>query len=162
MQTVNETVIKILNNAKITFNIIPAGTGLMRDGWECDGWILQLRKNNTTCSFEYYTGLGHRKISKIDKLWIDRQYKNSINYKHEIAKCSKPSTPEICSIIHSLSIDSQAMNESFINWCDNFGYDNDSLKALNTYNKCCDNAKKYYSVLDSNTRAALETVLQDY
>ena len=161
-QTTNEQVIGVLSNAGIKFNIIPAGSGLKRDNWECDGWMIQLHKNNDNQMFEYYTGIGHRKVSKYDKAYIDRTYKGSINHKHEMAKHAKPVTPEICGIIYSLNLDSQAIDESFLNWCDNYGYDSDSIKALNIYNACCDNAKKYYSIVDRETREALEDVLVDY
>lgn len=135
--TVNDQVTTLLNNAGVKFNIIPAGFNLTRDNWNCDGWILQLHKKNNTQMFEYYTGIGHRKHHK-------------------------PVTPEVCGIINSLNIDSQAVDESFPNWCDNYGYDSDSIKALNVYTQCCDNAKKYYSVVDRATREQLEDILADY
>lgn len=162
MQTTNDQVITLLNNAGIQFNIIPAGSGLKRDNWECDGWILQLHKNNNTQMINYYTGIGRRKVSNFTKACIDRDYKGSINHKHAMAKHAKPVTPDVCSIIYSLNLDSQAIDESFPNWCDNYGYDSDSIKALNVYNACCDNAKKYYSIVDRATREQLEDILADY
>lgn len=158
--TVNAQVINTLNSAGIKFNIIAAGVGLNRDNWECDGWILKLHKNNNTHNFEYYTGIGHRKYPKgfiVDNTLNPR----CIAYEQQ-NKNKKPVTPDICGIIHSLNLDSQAINESFSNWCDNFGYDSDSLKSLNVYNSCCETAKKYYSVVDRATREQLEVILQDY
>lgn len=159
--TVNEQVITLLTNAGIKFNIIPAGFGLKRDNWECDGWVLQLHKNNNTQMFEYYTGIGHR--TPIPKPMDNGPMPRKGTLMYELLeKQRKPVTPELCGIIHSLNIDSQALSESFYNWCDNFGYDSDSIKALNIYNACCDNAKKYYSVVDRATQAQLEVILQDY
>jgi hypothetical protein len=164
--TVNEQVISVLSNAGIKFNIIPAGSGLKRDNWECDGWMLQLHKNNNTQMFEYYTGIGHREVSKVDAQWITREFNSGKfprgNFKHKMEQYTKPVAPEVCGIIHTLNLDSQALDESFPSWCDNFGYDSDSLKALNVYNQCCDTAKKYYSIVDRATREALEVILSDY
>jgi hypothetical protein len=155
--TVNEQVISVLSNAGIKFNIIPAGSGLKRGDWMCDGWMLQLHKNNNTQMFEYYTGIGHR-----SKLNIRNPYNKGTIAWIQLENTRKPVTPEVCGIIHSLNLDSQAINESFPNWCDNFGYDSDSLKALNVYNSCCDTAKKYCSIVDRATREQLEVILQDY
>lgn len=158
--TVNDQVTTVLSNAGIKFSITAKGMGLKRDNWDCDGWMLELRSKGKTEYFDYFTGIGHRKYPKgfiVDKTLNPR----CIAYAQQ-EKNKKPVTPEICGIIHSLNIDSQAMCESFPNWCDNYGYDSDSIKALNIYNACCDNAKKYYSVVDRATREKLEVILSDY
>ncbi len=161
-QSINEQIISVLSNAEIKFDITSKSVGLKHDSWECDGWMLKLTSKGKTEFFDYFTGMGHRKVPGVDRAWIDRQCGGSISYKYQLAKYAKPVTPEICDIIHSLNIDSQAMNESFPNWCDNFGYDSDSIKALNVYNACCNNAKKYFSVIDRKTQEKLEVILQDY
>lgn len=159
--TVNEQVISVLNSAGIRFNIIAAGVGLKRDNWECDGWILQLHKNNTTQMFDYYTGMGHRTPMPKPTDGVSMPRKGTLMYE-SLEKHRKPIIPEVCGIIHSLNLDSQALNESFPNWCENFGYDSDSIKALNIYNACCETAKKYFSIVDRATREALEVILADY
>lgn len=50
--------------------------------------------------------------------------------------------PTAYDLLSCLRLDSEAANESFSNWCANFGYDNDSIKALNTYNACVETARK--------------------
>lgn len=62
-------------------------------------------------SFDYYTGAGHRKDGK-------------------------PVKPELSSILYSLVLDASACDEGFGDWCDTFGYDTDSRKALETYLSC--------------------------
>lgn len=158
--TVNEQVITLLTNAGIKFNITAKGTGLKRDNWECDGWMLELSRKGKSEYFDYFTGIGHRTpIPKPTHGPMPR--KGTLMYE-QLENQRKPVTPEVCGIIHSLNLDSQAIDESFPNWCDNYEYDSDSIKALNVYNACCDNAKKYYSVVDRATRDQLEVILADY
>ncbi len=45
-------------------------------------------------------------------------------------------------VLECLKSDCEAGNYSFDDFCDNFGYSNDSLKALDTYRACMDTARK--------------------
>jgi hypothetical protein len=155
--TTNDQVLAILQAAGIKFNIAPKGVGLKRDGWQ-----LELLHKNNTEYFDYFTGIGHRVVPKVDKAWIMRDYKSSVNLKYYLAKYAKPVTPEVCGIIYSLILDSEALHTSFADWCDNFGYDSDSIKAFNTYQACTDNAKKMRKVIDNPTLELLRDALQDY
>lgn len=166
MQTTNDQIVLALANAGIKFNITAKGKGLKRENWECDGWLLELSHKNNTEYFDYFTGIGHRKVSKANLNWINSakasgRY-NPRMYAEEIAKYAEPVKPELCGVIHSLIMDSSAMYESFDNWCDNFGYDSDSLKAFNIYQACCENAKKLRKVMDNKTLETLQELLQDY
>jgi len=49
-----------------------------------------------------------------------------------------PKKPTVKDVIYALYGDSRACNQSFNDWCSDFGYDSDSLKALNTYQACCE------------------------
>lgn len=85
------------------------------DDWHdtADQWIITIGKE----AFEYYTGIGHRKNDK-------------------------PQKPELSSILHCLVMDASACNESFDDWCINYGYDTNSRKALETYLACQESALK--------------------
>ena len=159
--TVNDQVINVLSNAGIEFNITAKGTGLKRDNWDCDGWMLELTSKGKTEYFDHFTGIGHRTPISKPTNGGPMPRKGTLMY-DQLEKQRKPVTPDVCGIIHCLNIESQAINESFPNWCDNFGYDSDSLKALNVYNTCCESAKKYCSVIDRATREQLEVILSDY
>ena len=79
------------------------------DEWQdtADKWIITISNE----VFEYYTGIGHRKHNK-------------------------PVRPELGDVLHSLILDASACDESFEDWCMNFGYDTDSRKALEIYLSC--------------------------
>ena len=47
-------------------------------------------------------------------------------------------------------------------WCDNLGYDDDSIKALNTFQHCVDTATALELVFDSAQMTELREALQDY
>lgn len=57
--------------------------------------------------------------------------------------------PTAYDLLYCLQLDSRAIDTSFEYWCSDFGYDNDSIKALNTYQTCCENAKKLQKALGS-------------
>lgn len=78
-----------------------------------DKWNITI---NSEC-FEYYTGTGHR-------------------------KGNRPVKPQLSSVLSSLVLDSEACSMSFNDWADNFGYDNDSIKARKTYEACQENSDK--------------------
>jgi len=82
-----------------------------------DKWLIEIEGQ----SFDYYTGIGHRKTIKGQ---------------------SVPVTPKEDDILQSLIIDVDASDELFADWCLNCGYSTDSRQALNIYLECQENAKK--------------------
>jgi len=44
--------------------------------------------------------------------------------------------PELKNVLYCLVMDSSAIDETFEDWCGNFGYDTDSRKALDTFMLC--------------------------
>lgn len=50
--------------------------------------------------------------------------------------------PNADEVLACLFDDAQAGSESFDDFCSNLGYDNDSLKALDTYRACMDTAQR--------------------
>jgi hypothetical protein len=67
---------------------------------------------------------------------------------NEISALACPTAYDLLSCIR---LDSSAEGQSFAQWCSEFGYDGDSIKALNTYNACLDNAKKLRQALGNET-----------
>jgi hypothetical protein len=57
---------------------------------------------------------------------------------------SKLCAPTAYDLLYCLKSDSEALSMSF---CGNFGYDNDSIKALNIYNECVASARKLQKAL---------------
>lgn len=141
----------LLQSKFITFKI--TGGGETRQGdWACDQWNVQMFSplSRPTIHFPFYTGLGHRVVKKGQRLWPGEKPQ------------ATPKAPHIASVIHSLMLDSGALDESFDNWCDNFGYNSDSIKAFNTYRECCELGKKFRPLFDRDTYQQLSKLLEDY
>lgn len=51
-------------------------------------------------------------------------------------------TPKQDEVLHSLFLDAQCGSLSFNDFCSEFGYDNDSLSALDTYRACMESGEK--------------------
>jgi hypothetical protein len=85
--------------------------------YERDKWVCTLHFGDRKESFEYGTGSGLRKNNT-------------------------PVKPVAADVVYSVLSDYSAGEESFEDFCSNFGYDNDSIKALNTYIACQRNGKK--------------------
>lgn len=162
-KSTNEKVCEALKSAFVEYAIYPAGIGLVRDGWTCDGWKVVFKKYKTAETFDYFTGTGHRKVKKSELIYKPKGASvNSVAYKNWEKSAMVPVAPEIAGVLYSLILDSEALQTSFVLWCDEYGYDSDSIKARATYEACCSNAQKINSVIPREVQAALRDLLQDY
>ena len=87
----------------------------------------------TTFSLDFRTGTGHRR------------------------KFDTPVIPKAASVLSSVVME-DTRGESFDSWCANFGFDNDSIKALDIYRMCqrqTDEAKKFFGEYVYHTLAVL-------
>jgi hypothetical protein len=117
---------------------------IKKNNWDCYAW-------NVTFKFigkplfvtQYYTGLGLIK-------------------KPVLMNKPVPKTPCNKDIMYSLLLDASAIDESFNNWCDNFGYESDSIKAFNIYQECCNTAKELSKLFTRAELADMRGQLQDY
>ena len=65
-------------------------------------------------------------------------------------------------MLSGLLLNAAAGGMSFSEWCGEFGYDNDSIKALNIYKKCEETARALEKVFSLAQMAGLRKALQDY
>lgn len=114
------------------------------DDWQetAHQWVITI--NGQT--FDYYTGLAHRAPKKFSS--CVEEY-NRLKHKNLTAQglasllsASVPKSPSIEDVLHALINDGEASTMSFNDWCDMFGYDNDSLSARKTYDACQENGDK--------------------
>lgn len=114
-----------------------------RKGRQCYQWRVTITTKAGVWVEDYFTGLGLR--TKPKQSWRD----------------PLPIKPSIADVIHALTIDASAINESFHEWCDNYGYDSDSISAFEMYRKCCatgENMRKHFT---STERAAIADAVAD-
>lgn len=58
--------------------------------------------------------------------------------------------------------DGEAMTQALDDWCDEIGYDSDSIKALETYNACVDSGRKLAKIFSPVELDMLRELIQDY
>jgi len=122
------------------------GETVKHGDWKCDEWAVTItvNKRGHTWRTSYFTGLGLRRKSKVD--WMK----------------PTPVTPKIADVMHALVMDAVAIDMSFADWCDNYGYNADSLTALEAYRQCCETGQTLRAWLGPNNVARIRALLQDY
>lgn len=120
---------QLLNSAMIDYNAKLIGER-ERDGWKHDEWRVTFKRRGAgkpaIVDFEFNTGVGLRAKPKSGPFIDD----------------ARPVKPRAASVLYSLTMDASARDQCFDDWCCEYGYDNDSIKALNIYTACCENGKK--------------------
>jgi hypothetical protein len=171
-QAIEAKVDELLAQAGVRFDVRYVGR-IKKDGgvgskpWDCDQWAITLSKGTVVWNTSYYTGLGLRKAMRpgADGLRVERKNpepRNTNDWHRWNEAHLKPIKPTAASLMYSLLLDGSALDESFPNWCGNFGYSTDSLKALNTYNECCAIGQQLRLLFTYAQRADLLLALQDY
>ena len=116
----------------------------MRGDWPCDQWRVSLSSKAGHWSTDYFTGLGHR--AKARQSWAK----------------PTPRKPKVADVLHSLTMDASAADQNFHDWCAEYGYSDDSIKALNTYKACLEIGVAMRKHFSPETVRQIRELLQDY
>jgi hypothetical protein len=109
--------------------------------WVCDEWLVLLDAEK----IEYFTGIGHRKMRPpkyIHETTFKAMKAGRCHSIEDMGKCSMHVAPSVDDVLCSLVMDSSAIDQTFDDWCGDYGYDTDSRKALDTYLACQESGKK--------------------
>ena len=63
-------------------------------------------------------------------------------YTDSVVNTTEGREPEIKDVLYCLVMDYTSASETFQDFCDEFGYDNDSIKSLNIFKACQKNSQK--------------------
>lgn len=131
---------------KLTLTTQYCGETVRDDNWRCDVWRVTVTNpaNNTSYSTEFYTGLGKRHKPK---------------HRFDTAK---PKPPTIADVMYSFVLDGAAIDVSFPDWCSEYEYSEDSIKALNIYSDCCKTGRAMRGMFTHDELAQLRDVLANY
>lgn len=99
--------------------------------------IVLAKQDGYSMTIPYYMGLGNR-VNK------------------------KPKAPVASGVLHNLLAEASALDQNFLDWASDLGFDTDSLKALSTYNSCCAMGKELYKIFTTDQIETLKELLQDY
>lgn len=145
----------------LPINIAYVGETVHDNNWKCDEWRVQFSSKDGYWTKPYYTGLGLRSPIPPLYLAINPPRRGTVAYERLEKATRKPATPKKADVLHALFMDAQAADHNFDEWCDNYGYSNDSIKALNMYKECLDTAQRLRRYFTVEQRAAIEEVIKD-
>ena len=162
MNDQEKAVAAFLESKGITFSVT-GGFETKREDWVCDQWQTRFsRPGKETLVEDYYTGTGHRKSKVKMPADIARLGPNILARVNWEKAYLKPVAPNAAGVLYSLIRDAQGAEQNFADWCSDYGYDSDSIKALNTYNACCAILTKVRAFFTREERAELDKLLEDY
>ena len=133
---VQNAVNEILRLNSIFFNAVYIDQVKKEGNWDCDYFVCTFKHKGIVETFDYHMGLGLRKNNK-------------------------PVLPKSVDVLHSLFMDC-TQGEDFQDWCSNFAFDPDSIKALKAYEACQANEAKLKNILTYEVFKQLQIELQDY
>lgn len=70
--------------------------------------------------------------------------------------------PSVSDVLYSLIMDSDALNMSLSEFCNEFGYDEYTAQGKKIYNLCLKNGKRLKALFSSDELENFKTLLQDY
>lgn len=118
-----------------------------------DQWRVTLSSKAGFHSFDYFTGLGLRTPAVMRRDFGGYMYEKTP---------AKPKKPKVADVLHSLILDASAADENFVDWCANYGYSDDSIKAMNTYKTCLDTATALRKYFAPDVLRQIRELLQNY
>lgn len=134
-------------NKEFDFTFSHLGLRLDENLWSHDKWNVTIEGQD----FEYNTGIGHRiekdrfKRDEFKKVFgknPKKEKQNLLIYNKEIEGCSKVKPLNIDDVLYSLISDAQYGEMLFSDFCDELGYNEDSVKHNEIYKSCQQNIKK--------------------
>jgi len=160
---INQSIDAMLLNVGLSVSVIGKGEQVRDNDWKCDAWRFTITNaQRKSESFDYYTGIGHRKCNLAPALRPKFVNPNCIAAEEFNKRHVLPVAPHVAGLLHSLVLDGSALEQCFIDWCADFGYDADSMKALTLYNACCENARRLQLLIGRELFAKISEALQDY
>lgn len=177
---IETTVDALLASFGITYTALYMGVAkdALGGNTEMDRWSVAFTKGDGREAYEefdYYTGMGHRAPATADDkkraAWgyqgLTENDKKGLTsygrrYLADVEKLRKPVSPAAAGVLYCLFMDIETSTTTFRNWCNEFGYDDDSIKARNTYDACQGNSDKLMRIFNHQQIAQLREALQDY
>jgi hypothetical protein len=154
--------------------------------WPCITFDCVVKKNDKIVWTGFYSmGVGHVKIPKTPRVpWMMPNELEATLFtlqKHPYAQLKNKSLhaklaawlarekeqnvkPLLPDVLNSILSDGSAYfdAETFEDWCSNFGYDSDSIKAKKMYDVCDETGRKMVQALGKQEIDELREMLQDY
>lgn len=162
-----------LDSISVKYSVVYIG----KTDWHnitADKFSVSFIRNNTVNTFDFYQGISHRekRKDKAELLEYTAAFRKLINQqvRYSIIGDSVFAdggsvfvfVPTSASVLYYLLLDSEAGQCTFHEFCEDFGYDEDSRKALDTYLACQNTGKQLNTIFNYNEISCLQTLLEDY
>ena len=99
---------------------------------------------------------------KVKLVYFDKEYvTNFYMGSGLVSKMGRPKKPTIKDVLYSMMMD-DVNNINFNDFCGEFGYDNNSIKALKIYEDCQEETEAYYDMFNNEEREFLRELLEGY
>lgn len=155
----------------------------VKDNWPCISYVVTLKfKGREVIETTYSLGVGHVKVTappmglsmsereagflhswkaRPNANFLDKQLQADVATK--LAKYQKVA-PQLADVLHSLMLDGEAHFQSmlFADWCADFGYDSDSIKAKEIFEKCEAIGKSLKRNIPVATLKEVQSILSNY
>lgn len=173
----NSTIDTVLSDMGLTLDskFIPFSQSRNKDKkYPSLNWIVTLKKNGReVLTTDYWAGCGHcpsyNQGMNYDTLQLVKaECETGYPSKHLYALGTtsqdkkKPIKPDLKDVVYSLVMDSDAIDYEFVDWCMNYGYEEDSRKAERIYAQCQELGLKLLRALGPDGLTALRELYQDY
>jgi len=132
-----------------------------RDDWNCFEWRVTIASKSGFWTTPYYCGLAHVENRKGVR-GRNPYTKNTLAYEDWNNANLKPKKPSNSDILHSLTLDAQAADMNFSEWCAESGYSDDSIKALDMYKQCIMIGTMLRKHFGADTVKAIAEQIADY
>jgi hypothetical protein len=152
-------------NKEFDFKAVHIGLFLNDDLWMHDKWKVVINGQD----FDYNTGIGHRvedipfnkaEFKRVMSINLKKEKENLLLYIDNLKSVSKVKPLNIDDVLYSLILDCEAGQMLFSDFCDNFGYDEDSIAHNEIHKQCQANTKKVRMFIPNIEEAA--ELFQDY
>lgn len=117
--------------------------------------------NNIKLSYEYIGYNTRDNMAKMNDYKVTLKYnKKQLTVDYSIGSALNESDINVKSVMSALLLD--MVECDFNEFCDNFGYDNDSIKALNIYKQCEKIMYKMNKMFSASELNEMRELLTDY
>ena len=138
--------------------------------WKHDKFIVNIGLH----SFDYKAGIGNRlalqknayklSVSQVNSVKQLQSLLNNDRLDNTVFKLSCGDyavSPTQASVLYCLLLDADCGSMSFDDFCDNCGYNADSISDFKTYQACMETTKKINKIFNHSQRQQLADLLQD-
>jgi hypothetical protein len=128
---------------------------------------IELIKGSNVVDFDYFKGQGNCLANRVNKARLDRSYhtKNRLILDElQTGRCDlgKTKQPTAADVIYCLLLDYDSGVMSFDEFCNEFGYDNDSMTNFKVYRTCTESAKKLSLIFSASDIESLCVILEGF